>query len=173
MPEDVRAELAAFDATRSEPGRFRSHGGEYSHLLAVRRSPNIYNSHFASLPQVQNREPFNPAYLHPDDLAAHCLEPGDKVVITSDAGRITAIVKADRTVRVGVVSISHGRGALPEDDVPLESAGVAVNELISSQRDLDVVHVMPRMSGIPVNIEKVTDGAETATSTSRSAALAD
>ena len=107
---------------------------------------------YQELPAIRRRRPYNPAWLNPQDLAELGLTSGDKVAIVSDHGRITAIVQSDETVRPGVVSMSHGWGPLPDQAGDCEKEGSPVNQLVSSERDCEVINAMPRQSAIPVNI---------------------
>jgi anaerobic selenocysteine-containing dehydrogenase len=153
MPDDVAAELAAVAAEPFSAGRTVSNGASYTHRLTSRRVREVHNSTGRSIPAVRKRMPYNPAYLHPEELEALGLEPGDHVTLTSDAGSIPAIVASDATVRRGVVSMSHGFGGSP-GHADYEYAGSSTGELISTDRDLDPINAMPRMSAIPVNITK-------------------
>ncbi len=76
-------------------------------------------------------------------------------MITSDAGSIPAVVAAEPDLRRGVVSMSHGWGTLPQDTV-YERDGANTGLLISTDRDLDPINAMPRMTAIPVRLEPFT-----------------
>jgi anaerobic selenocysteine-containing dehydrogenase len=82
---------------------------------------------------------------------------GDRIEITSDSGRITAVAAADETVRPGVLSLSHAWGVLPDDPNNERGGGemACVSLLIDSSRDVEAINAMPRMSGIPVNIQRL------------------
>lgn len=127
----------------------------FTHRLISRRMREVMNTTFRDLPSTRRRHRFNPAYLHPDDLSAQGLLPGERIELISDHGRIPAIVEADDTVRPGVVSMSHGWGALPHEDTPYEDCGVSTGLLISTDRDVEPINAMPRMSAIPVAIARV------------------
>jgi anaerobic selenocysteine-containing dehydrogenase len=90
-------------------------------------------------------------------MASLGIGSGDRIEITSDSGRITAVAAADETVRSGVLFLSHAWGVLP-DDASDEMGGVemaCVSLLIDSSRDVEAINAMPRMSGIPVNIQRL------------------
>jgi anaerobic selenocysteine-containing dehydrogenase len=155
MPDDVAAEMAevlAEGAPAPLPG-----GLAVTHRLAVRRHRDVFNSTLRHLPTMRRRVPHNLAYLAPDDLAAHGLAAGDWIEITSDAGRIEAVAAEDPQLRPGVVSISHGFGGLPDADGATGdylSEGVSINQLISTDRHLEPINAMPRMTAIPVHIRR-------------------
>jgi anaerobic selenocysteine-containing dehydrogenase len=151
MPDDVARELEAARASEFVPGRILSNGGVFTHLLAERRHRNIINSMHGLTPQQQKRFPYNPVWIHPDDMARHGLADGDVVDVVSDAGEVTGVLEADVTVKPGVVQMSHAWGGLP-DDRDFKHHGTSVNSLISTDRDLDDLTCMPRMSAIPVNL---------------------
>jgi len=100
--------------------------------------------------------PYNPAYLNPADMAREGIENGDWVEISSDHGLIRARAEADDSVRTGVVSISHCFGFLPGES-DFDTYGVSTNLLISTDRDLQTINAMPRMSGIPVAIRPMAE----------------
>jgi anaerobic selenocysteine-containing dehydrogenase len=84
-PGDVMAELEAYRAAVAAPG--------FTHLLTVRRMRHVMNS-YREPPADSPRgtRPYNPAFLHPDDLAALGLAAGDPIELVSDYGRIRAPV---------------------------------------------------------------------------------
>ncbi len=148
VPEDVRKEIAGLDAhCRQPPGR-----EAFPYRLTSRRSRHRFNTVGHLSPYLKKLVPYNPAYLNPADLAAERLSRGDWIEIRSDHGVIRARVEEDPAVRRGVVSMSHCFGYLPEDD-DYDTHGVSTNLLISSERDLQTINAMPRMSGIPVAID--------------------
>jgi len=105
------------------------------------------------MPSIRKKAKFNPAYIHPDDMAALGLENGDHVEVESDVGKITAIAEADATMRPGVISIAHGWGMVPgEMD---EDGGVCVGSLMAADQDYQRINAMPRMTAIPVNIRRL------------------
>jgi anaerobic selenocysteine-containing dehydrogenase len=112
LPDDVADELARFLAVDPVPGHFRRDGKTYTHLLATRRMRDLFNSNGRYLRTVRKRTPYNPAYMHPEDLAARGLAVGDRIELVSAAGRAAAIVGEDRDVKPGVILIAHGWGWL-------------------------------------------------------------
>jgi anaerobic selenocysteine-containing dehydrogenase len=152
-PDDVTAEIAELAAEQAVPGEIRSNGLVFTHRLASRRHRDRFNSLGKALSGVHKRVPYNFAYLNPADMAAKSIMDGDWVELTSDNGSVRAIAEGDETLRRGVVSLTHGFGDLP-DSTDYLSEGVSTNLLISTDRDLQTINAMPRMSGIPVNVER-------------------
>jgi anaerobic selenocysteine-containing dehydrogenase len=153
MPEDVAGEVK--ELLSSMQVREAGPGPGFSHLLATRRMQHVMNTTGLALADTVSRAPHNPAFLNPDELKALNLKAGDRIEIASANGCIEAVVQPDKTLRPGVVSISHCWGGLPGKDGP----GVNVNMLISCETDVQSINAMPRMSAVPVNIKKVAEQA--------------
>ena len=99
---------------------------------------------------------------HTADLAALGLGNGGRITITSDNASIVAIAQGDPAVRPGVVSMAVAWGGLPGDGADPAEQGASTNMLISTDRDVDPLNAMPRMSAIPVNIAALVDEAQDA-----------
>lgn len=148
MPDDVAAELAeVFTETGQDDPRF-------THRLAVRRARETMNSLGKDLNGIRKRATFNPAFLHPDDLATLGLADGDTVEISSADGAIPAIVKGDATLRSGVVSMSHSWGALPGEDEEYKRIGASTSRLLGPNQRSETINAMPQMTAIPVAIRR-------------------
>jgi anaerobic selenocysteine-containing dehydrogenase len=151
-PSDIREELAEVAAEPVAPQQWEYEGVVYTHRLAVRRVREVMNSMYRDLPAVRRRMPVNPASIHPDDLARLGVEDGGMIELVSDNGRIPARAKADPTVRSGVVTLTHGFGGLPDEEGNYAEQGSSVNLLVSSERHLEKINAMARLSAIPVQI---------------------
>lgn len=145
LPDDIKSELNNV-ANAALPTK-------YSYRLAVRRLRDTLNSACRQLPAIKKRMPYNFVYINPEDLALEAFSDGDMITIASDHGKISAVSKADSSLRRGVISISHGFGGLP-DKTDYKNDGSSVNLLISTDRDCETINAMPRMTGIPVNIHR-------------------
>lgn len=152
MPADVAEELRRFLADGGAPGEWTRDGRSFTHLLSSRRMRDLFNSNGRFVNSVRKRTPYNPAFMHPDELAALGVAPGAKVEIESAHGRVTAIVDADPELRPGVVSLAHGWGDPPGSNADVAESGTPVNRLIDTDRNYEAVNSMPHMSAIPVNI---------------------
>lgn len=150
MPSDVKAELEDVKAKWGEKDHIDS---EFPLRLAVRRLRDTLNSACIELPSIKKRTPVNYAYINPQTMQSFAVHDDDRIKITSDHGEIDVAVKADDTVRADVVSISHGFGVLPSEK-NYDQYGANTNLLISSDRDVESINAMPRMTGIPIRISK-------------------
>ena len=97
--------------------------------------------------------------MHPDDLAALGLTSGDMVCITSSRASILGVVAAEAGLRRGLVSMSHAFGDIPERDAEVREIGATTARLVSVEHDYDPYTGIPRMSAIPVGVERC-DGAD-------------
>jgi anaerobic selenocysteine-containing dehydrogenase len=148
MPADVADEIGQF--LSSDLAQATQPDGGHSHLLISRRMNRVMNSLGNNLETTLKRDPVNPAYMHPSELEALGLVPGDRVEIASEHGRIETVAQPDRGVRRGVVSIAHCWGGLPGEEGP----GANTNLLIATDKHLASINMMPRMSAVPVNVRK-------------------
>src|SRR5262245_13001862 len=127
-------------------------GDGFSHRLVSRRMLEIYNSTGDRLPGLRRRYPYNPAFMHPADLARIGVRPGDVVRIDSDHDFIYGVAEATTDVRPGVVSMAHARGGEPELDAQVRTIGSSTARLVSVERDFEPISGIPRQSAIPVNV---------------------
>jgi anaerobic selenocysteine-containing dehydrogenase len=102
---------------------------------------------------MKNRKDFNPLFTHPADLEQLGISDGEMVRITSQHGEVTAVARADVSMRRGVVSITHNFGSAPGEEEKIRACGTSVQRLISVEVDYDPYTGMPKMSAIPVRIE--------------------
>jgi anaerobic selenocysteine-containing dehydrogenase len=124
----------------------------FAYCLISRRMLEIYNSTGDHLPGLRRRWPYNPAFMHPDDLARLGVRPGDVVRIDSDHDFIYGVAESTTDVLPGVVSMAHARGGEPERDAEVRTIGSTTNRLVSVEHDFEPVSGIPRQSAIPVNV---------------------
>jgi anaerobic selenocysteine-containing dehydrogenase len=146
-PADVAEALAEL-AREAAP---RADAGPHTHLLVVRRIRETVNTLGPHLSAVRRRMTCNAVQLHPDDLAQLGLTAGDRVELVSDHGRIPAIVEPDETLKLGVASMAHGWGGLPEEGLDYAQAGASPTLLIDSTIR-EPINAMARLSAIPVSV---------------------
>jgi anaerobic selenocysteine-containing dehydrogenase len=153
-PAEFMAELAGVCAApQREPGSFGK-GGEFTHLLVPRRVKYMNNSVGHDLPRTASELAYNPAYLHPSDLADLGFASGELVTLESEDGAIAAVVEAAEDVRKGVVSMAHCFGGDPDDDNDPREVGSSVAALISVDHDYDPISGAARQSAVPVRFRK-------------------
>ncbi len=156
MPADVAAELeevaAEWRDERAVEPAAPAPGGPFTHLLSVRRLKGTMNSLGLQLPEIRHRHPFNAAHIHPDDLAGMGFSDGSEIELVSDHGSVPAIAQADDSMRPGVISMSHCWGGLPDENLPYEVAGASTNLLVRTDKFVEVINAMPRMSSVPIRV---------------------
>ncbi|MCR9094412.1 MAG: molybdopterin-dependent oxidoreductase [bacterium] len=130
----------------------------YPFRLISRRLPNVYNSSGRDIDRLNGRKPWNPAFLHPDDVARLGLAKGDLVEIRSPRASIIGIVEPARDVRPGVVSMAHCFGETPTEEEAVDDAaralGANTSRLVDNEDVFDPHTGIPRMSAIPVAVER-------------------
>ncbi len=128
--------------------------------LIARRVQHVYNS-TSHHPKTARGGLDNRAHVHPDDLAVRGIADGDEIVVRSAIGELTTEVIADRSLRRGVVSITHCYGGLPDETTGIGPAGTNTGLVIGLDY-LQPYTGQPVMSNVPVS---VTRAPQTRTST--------
>jgi anaerobic selenocysteine-containing dehydrogenase len=148
--EMMMRELAAVFAEGSRDRQASKDGG---FRLISRR----INAHMNSLGHAFNNQKqgalANLAFLHPNDLARLQLVQGETVCIRSIHGSVLASVKADDTLRVGVISMPQGV-EMPDSLTQSYDDSGSATRLVGLD-ECDAITGIPRMSGVPVIVEKV------------------
>ena len=121
--------------------------------LISRRSKTRFNSIGHPLKKLQAKTTTNPAYIHPDDIAALGLEEGGLVAITSPHATIHGVVKASDKVRRGLVSMAHAYGDADAGKDDVRERGSSTNRLVSEVVDYDPITGQSLQSAIPVKLE--------------------
>lgn len=142
------SEVLAFDFAAERAGP------EFPFRLISRRSNNFINSVGRSLPgsKLTRGKPYNPLFMHPEDLTDLGLQTGDAVTIASRHDAIPAIVEADKTMRRKVVAMYHCFGGLVEEDDAFRLQGSNVGRLTPTDSEYDPISGIPRMSNIAVSV---------------------
>jgi anaerobic selenocysteine-containing dehydrogenase len=147
---DMIAELAA---VLGEPTAAQKGGAAYPYRMVSRRLANVYNSSGRDLASLMpKRGGHNPAFMHPEDLAALGLTDGDRVALESRHGSIEGFVEPDETLRRGLVSMTHAFGDAPGAKAELRKQGANTSILTSVEEDWDPISGIPRMSAVPVRV---------------------
>lgn len=120
--------------------------------LISRRSKTRFNSIGHPLKKLQAKTTTNPAFIHPDDIAALGLEEGGLVAITSTHATIHGVVKASDKVRRGLVSMAHAYGDADATKDNVRERGSSTNRLVSEVVDYDPITGQSLQSAIPVKL---------------------
>lgn len=104
------------------------------------------------LTKLRESDPYNPAYMHVDDLAALGLSDGDVIELSSARAMILAIVAVDETLRRGLISMSHSWGDIPEYDEDVRRTGSPISRLLDVDDAYDPYSGQPVMSNVPVAV---------------------
>ncbi|HEY3880069.1 MAG TPA: molybdopterin-dependent oxidoreductase [Trebonia sp.] len=124
----------------------------FPYLLVSRRMVEVCNS---ALINLEGAPAYNPAYLHPDDLAELGAEPGDVVELTSARGSIRAIAQPEEELLRGVVSCAHAWGGASPGEGHFQAAGSSTGRLVSVSERFDDISGIPLMSAIPLRVTRV------------------
>jgi anaerobic selenocysteine-containing dehydrogenase len=135
------------EATRIDPDR--------PFLLVPRRSHHFLNSSGRSIDRLTRGRPYNPAHMHPSDLASLGIASGASIEIRSAHDTVLAVAEADDTVRRGVIAMTHAFGGQPDDDDRHRELGTCVGRLIPIDLDFDPISGIPRMGALPVAVAMV------------------
>lgn len=130
----------------------KNDGDDFPFHMISRRMINAYNSAGHYIQKLHPKQTYNPAYMHPEDLAELGLSPGDEITIDSGHATIPGIVAADDSLRRGLISMSHGWGDSPEHDTKFRTIGSNTSRLSNGEKNFDPHSGMPVMSNIPVKI---------------------
>ncbi|MCJ2181008.1 molybdopterin-containing oxidoreductase family protein [Novosphingobium album (ex Hu et al. 2023)] len=144
---DMLRELAR--VAREDPAAWRGIDARFTFQLIPGRMQNATNTFLKARGTL--RWPYNPAFLHPSDIADLGIVAGDEVRITSRHGTVRAIVEEDAGLRRKVVALMHGFGTSRPDDDP-RTHGTNVNHLTAWSDDFEEHTGMPRMGALPVSI---------------------
>ncbi len=144
--------LQQLEEVAGQDYRAEQHTPDYPFRYIPRRHNNFMNSAGRSIPRLNGGQPWNPAWVHPADIAELGLQEGDMVRIASEHDAIPAVLEADDTLRRGLVAIAHAFGGLVEEDDRYQELGSNTGRLIQTDKDYDPITGMPRMGNIPVSI---------------------
>jgi len=141
MPHQL--EKYSADAARAAGFDFR---------LISRRSKHRFNSIGQPLKNLGQKVTTNPAYIHPEDMAARGLKDGDIIEISSAHASIHGVVEASDRVRRGLISMAHAFGDSEAGKHNVREMGGSTNRLTSDEVDFDPITGMALQSAIPVRI---------------------
>lgn len=120
--------------------------------LISRRSKTRFNSIGHPLAKLRAKTTTNPAYIHPDDLAAHGIDDGAIIEISSRHAAIHGVATANDKVRRGLISMAHAYGDSEAGKHNVREMGASTNRLTSDEVDFDPITGQALQSAIPVRI---------------------
>ena len=126
----------------------------YPFRLICRRHNHTYNTS-CNIDATNRGKYYNPAFLHPDDLAELGIASGAVVRIRSSLATLNAVAEADPSLRRGAVSMAFGYGTRSTETDDVHRHGSSPNRLIPVDVVFDPYTGQPRMSSLPVAIEAV------------------
>jgi len=125
---------------------------EFPFRLISRRLNDVVNSCGHDNPPQLRRWAYNPAFMHPADLARLGLGAGSLVEIRSAHGKIAGVVEEDRSVRPGCVSMSHSWGRNPLKVQRPRIDGANTGRLVATDSDCETLTGQPLMTAVPVAV---------------------
>ena len=160
LPEGVANEITeVYSENKWRNGKIIDEDQEFSHLLISRRLKHVFNSSGQQLTGLQKKGTTNPAYMHPDDLAALRINSGDLVEIEGAYGMLVGVAEAAKDVKPGVISMAHAWGDIPGNWGEVRQKGSSTNRLIDDHKTYDPITGQPRMTAIPVNVRHIKEDA--------------
>ena len=149
-----RFQLAAGDMPKQleKYGADAARAAGFDFRLISRRSKARFNSIGQPLKNLGKKITTNPAYIHPDDMAAHGIKDGDVIEITSAHASIHGVAKGSDRVRRGLISMAHAFGDSEAGKHNVREVGGSTNRLTSDEVDYDPITGQALQSAIPVKI---------------------
>jgi len=123
----------------------------FAYRLITYRMKEAYCTQGQNLPSLQSRRPFNPLLMNPQDMLSRGVKEGDRVVVDSGFGRVTAIAEATDDLAPGTVALAFGWGD-PSDTRDISQSGSNVQRLIPDDQRYDPITGLAQMTAIPVNL---------------------
>lgn len=153
--EHNQFQLAAGDMPKhlEKYGADEARAAGFDFRLISRRSKARFNSIGQPLKNLGKKVTTNPAYIHPDDMAARGLKDGDVIEIASAHASIHGVAKGSDRVRRGLISMAHAFGDSEAGKHNVHEMGGSTNRLTSDEVDYDPITGQALQSAIPVRIE--------------------
>lgn len=153
---EMMADLTAVRAEQFGHPEVLPTGEALDFRLIPRRMQEAYNSSIPDTASLRTR-PYNPAFMNPDDVSDLGLVPDSIVEIRSSRSAIRAVVRPDKTLRRGLVSMTHAWGGVPGRDGDVREVGSSTSLLVNPDEGLQPYTGQPRMSNIPVSVSPVAE----------------
>ena len=137
--------------------RAPSQDGRFPFRLISRRLSDVVNSCAHDNPDQLRKWPYNPAFMHPVDLAILGIGTGALIEIRSAHGQIIGVAQEAPDVRPGCISMPHSWGRDPRAEQRPRIDGANTGRLVANDRNCDKLTGQPLMSAIPVSVCPVSE----------------
>lgn len=141
MPDAVKAYAREGDGDTAMPYR-----------LISRRTRHRFNSTGGHLSHLRSKRTTNPAHIHPSDLVALGVQPGEVIRIESHSGHVFAVAEASEAIRPGLISMAHAWGDPDIGKDGVREHGGGTNRLVTETERFDPVTGQSLQSAIPVRV---------------------
>ena len=126
---------------------------DYQFRAITYRIGDVYCTTGQNLKKLMARRSFNPALIHPQDLADLGYSNHERVMMQGRNGSVEVILEESDDVGRGTIAIAFGWGD-PKDTRDIEQKGSNIQTLIPFDRYYDPVTGLAQQSAYPVNLVK-------------------
>jgi anaerobic selenocysteine-containing dehydrogenase len=141
---EVRAEPVIETGGYSEDEKF-------AFRMITYHPKEAYCTQGQNLPSLHERQPYNPVWMHPEDLQSLGIQEGDVVEVQNDFGAMEGIAGVSEKVKKGVVAVAPFYGD-PGDERDFRKKGSNVQRVIPDDNRYDQITGMPQFTAVPVNV---------------------
>ena len=128
--------------------------------LITLRTNYMHNSWYHNLPELKREhQKDNGLHMHPEDIRARGLHDGDEIEVSNHWGSLVTRLRADDTLRPGVVAMTHGWGNQRSHGLKVaqQFPGSNVNVLLpTGPGSFEKLSNQAFMTGIPVMVSAAT-----------------
>jgi anaerobic selenocysteine-containing dehydrogenase len=125
-------------------------------VLVNRRIVETFNSAFRHSPITRRRHKTNSLYMHPDDMQQYGFQTDQPVNVKGEHGALLGYLAADKTLRRGVVAMTHNWGSPDPAKDPEGLLGGHTSRLVSMRPEhVQTIDGMPQHSALRVDIKRV------------------
>lgn len=150
---DLTPPLLVGDLDRLRASLDAPAGADHDLVLIGRRHQRDNNSWMHNTVRLTRGKPRHHLLMNPDDLAAHGIQDGSRVTVTSRVGSVEVEVSSEPDLMPGVVSLPHGYGhQVPGTRLSHATTvqGVSINDL--TDPELLDVSGNAALTGVPVSV---------------------
>ncbi len=123
----------------------------FAFRLITYRMKEVYCTQGQNLPSLRKKRSFNPLLMHPQAMRSLDVTDGDRVVVDSGFGQVTAIAEATDDLAPDTVALAFGWGD-PGDDRDIREKGSNVQRIVPDDQRYDPVTGLALQTAVPVNV---------------------